>query len=362
MIKHYLFIALLFSFCIQAEEQLKVLHLTFHKGCKQEFEKVAHELSLDLTTWFIPNLPPYYFDEQAKGNALYNIGHDRAERIWLSHKDYFETFDVILTSDTAPLARIFLQNGWTKPLLVWICNRFDYTDATSLDCDFPDPEFYELFSHAMSLRNVKMIAYTAFEHHYTKTKGVDTGNLTITPIGFNDLLDNAEVSCIPQDIIKSNTFFLPPYHNETIFMNLSEKCINLGIPAYCGRYNGPLNLKDFKGIIHLPYSWSNLALFENMQMGIPYFIPSIKFLHELLLQGKYFHPNASCLIHEELYKLSEWYSPENSAIFTYFDSWEDLQEKIAKGDYDEIRKQTLLHAHKKKETMLERWKAIFKGL
>jgi len=57
------------------------------------------------------------------------------------HKDYFDTFDVIVTSGTAPLHESFLQNGWTKPLIIWICNRFDYCDYASLDCNFPDQEY-----------------------------------------------------------------------------------------------------------------------------------------------------------------------------------------------------------------------------
>ena len=48
-------------------------------------------------------------------------------------------------------------------------------------------------------------------------------------------------------------------------MNLFEFCTTLGIKSYCGRYNGPDDLRDFKGVIHIPYAWSNFALFENME-------------------------------------------------------------------------------------------------
>ena len=112
---------------IEANEtkQTKALHLTFHKGCESELATISEALSIELQTWFIPDLPVHFLDGVAHGNALYNIGHERAERIWNLHKEYFEQFDVIITSDTAPLARIFLQNGFKKPLIIWICNRFD---------------------------------------------------------------------------------------------------------------------------------------------------------------------------------------------------------------------------------------------
>src|SRR5207249_2486069 len=138
-----------------------VLHLTFHEGVANEFAGVAKELSLDLTTWNIHRLPPKFFDPQTQGVVLFNVGHDRAQRIWEKHKDFFNSFDVIVTSDTAPLARIFLQNDFKKHLVIWICNRFDYCDYANLDCYFPDPDFYKLFKEAAKKPNVTIAGYTA---------------------------------------------------------------------------------------------------------------------------------------------------------------------------------------------------------
>jgi hypothetical protein len=98
-----------------AAAPLKVLHLTFHKGCAQQVQAIAQNLSLDLTTWYIPDLPPKFFDGQAEGNALYNIGHTRAKNIWQLHAAFFHQFDLIFTSDTAALSRIFLQNNSQIP-------------------------------------------------------------------------------------------------------------------------------------------------------------------------------------------------------------------------------------------------------
>lgn len=190
-----------FLFC----SPLKVLHLTFHRGCANEIEIVAQRLSLDLTTWYIQELPPYFFDEVSNGSCLYNIGHDRAERIWNKHKAYFELFDIILTSDTAPLSRIFLQNKWAKPLIIWVCNRFDYCDHASLDCDFPDDEYYRLFSQASKQNNVAIIGYTEFEHVYAESKGIHLGNLTIQPSGA--CTKSSAYSLIPANILKNSTFF-----------------------------------------------------------------------------------------------------------------------------------------------------------
>jgi hypothetical protein len=95
---HSLFI---FAEALDRHRPLKVLHMALHKGCINDFAEVARELSLDLTSWFIQD-DPVRFDKHARGNAIYNIGHDRAKRVWENNKDYFNQFDVIVTSDPAP--------------------------------------------------------------------------------------------------------------------------------------------------------------------------------------------------------------------------------------------------------------------
>ncbi len=343
-------------------KQLKVLHLGFHPGCAQDFEYVAQQLSLDLTTILITRQPAGWFDGGPTNFSVYNIGHTRAKKVWDKHKELFEQFDVIVTSDTAPLSRIFLQNGWKKPLVIWICNRFDYYDAASLDCQFPDQEYYQLFRNAIHQPNVTVVGYTPYEHFYAQQKNVYTGTLTIKPcaepkndVNQGAIPQNMQQSSIPKTVKKSETFFIPPYHNDTIFCDLAGICRNLGISVYRGRYNGPGDLKDFKGIIHLPYAWSNLALFENLANGLPYFIPSEKFVLELSRMGNYFFSNLSAIT----IKYSEWYLPEHKDIFVYFDSWQDLAYKIKTTDYGALRKRMKTFSENHRSSMLNKWSSVF---
>ena len=352
-----LLVFLLLNHLPLSSNSLKVLHLTFHRGCATEIEAVSKKLSLDLTTWYIPELPPYFFDELSQGNAYYNVGHDRAERVWNKHKQYFESFDVILTSDTAPLSRIFLQNQWKKPLIIWVCNRFDYYDAASLDCDFPDKEYYDLFSQAATQKNVTIIAYTEIEHMYAKSQNAHLGNLTIPPSGA--YISELTHSSIPQHILKKETFFLPPYHNETVFLNLFQHCTNLGIKSYCGRYNGFADLQDFKGVIHIPYAWSNLAFFENLHLGIPYFIPSKALMLSFISRGAFFRDPQFT---EKFLNASEWYSDKYSPFIVYFDSWKDLLVKLNTYDYHGNRQKILNLAKKHEEKVFSSWQTVFDHL
>lgn|SRR5579872_304683 len=333
---------------------LNILHLSFHKGCIREINTIAQQLHLNVTSVFVPDIAPYQFDGYSTGNALYNIGRERAYHIWHKHKDYFNQFDAIITSDTAPLARIFLQNDYQKPLIIWICNRFDYTDYGSLDCDFPDAHYYDLFNQAHDKKNVFTIPYTAFESLYAQQHNVVFNHDVVRPTGI--IAHEPIISQIPAYINKSKTFFIPPYLNDSS-LNVTQACLQQQISTYQGRYNGPDDLQEFKGIIHIPYAWSNVAFFENIQHGLPYFVPSLSFMLEHLEKGKIWWMNSHYFEHN--YHLSEWYCDEHRDIITYFDSWDDLKNKIESTDFDALRTKIKTYAQQLHNKTIEQWRNIF---
>jgi len=337
----------------------KVLHLTLHKGCHREVMWLGEQLGLDLTSIFIQDKPPCWLDDETVGNAIYNVTAERARKTWLKHKNFFESFDLIITSDTAPLSRIFLQNGWKKPLIIWICNRFDYADKATAGNTFPDAAYYALMRDALTMPNVRIVGYTPYEITYAHSRNVMVPHMVIKPCAAV-IKDASFASSIPSEINKSETFFIPAYHNDRIF-NLEGECKRIGIRAYCGRYNGPEDLKDFKGVIHFPYAWSNLALFENIQHGITYYLPSKKFFCELTNSGRYFSSGMSL----QTISLSEWYAPEHADFFVYFDSWQDLKNKISQETplIREIRQHKIkMLAEKHRAKTIQQWKSLIHSL
>jgi len=350
-------ILLLCNFCAVFEAApFKILHMSLHKGCINDFAEVAQELSLDCTNWYIHDSRDQ-FDPEAKGNDIYNITAERAKQVWQLNKEYFDEFDAIITSDTAPLSRIFLQNDWEKPLIIWICNRFDYHDGQSGSGKFPDKAYYDLFRAAIDKPNVKIISYTPYEHYYAHQKGVPIGTLTIRPIG---CLPKEPIekftSAIPATIHKAETIFIYPRMSAEQSKHVQEKCTNVGITTYYSIYNGPDDLTDFKGVLYFPYAWSNLALFENIQRGIVHFVPTEQFVKEISRNEPIPHFTSTN------FRLCDWYCDEYKDLFVYFDSWQDLQEKVKTTDYqslhEKIKKAGLAHWHKN----LDAWKDLFEEL
>lgn len=315
---------------------MKLLHVSYHKGCINDFSIVAEKLGIE--------------HEHFKGfdSPCYNMGKDIANDIYNRHKEYFDSFDIILTSDTAPLARIFLQNNFNR-LVIWICNRFDYGDRSTNTCGFPDVAYYDLFREANTLSNVDIISYTDFEHIYANSKGVPISNFTIKPIGHNlfgeDTIQNRE-----------NLFFISQYHNDNLFMNLTQKCEGIGIKCYHGTHIGPNDLKGFKGIIHIPYAWSNLALFENLHNGLVYFLPSKEFLLRLSKGHNFWWQDVGFL--DSHIESSEWYHKDYRECFVYFDSWEDLRNKVQNTDYIAKKKVIADTAQWHIDNYMNAWKDI----
>ncbi len=343
---------------------MKILHLTHHSGCLADIEYITTKLGHNITS--------VYYD---KG---YNISHDLANSSWQEKKDIYNSYDVVITSDTAPLSRIFLQNmdEFKGFLIVWICNRFDFCDKKNNSVGFPDKDYYSLLRKSLSHPRVKIIPNTEFDCYHTRRKNINVENFIIKPIGKK--LDNSINYVIPKSIPeKKELFFIKNYHNDTIFVDLEAKCKKLGIPAYRfkNRHGGTSDIADFKGIIHIPYAWSTWLFFENLQAGIPYFIPSRKFLlrisiiQNILLLGKIFKKNFwfqnyydSILFNWDRLKIAEWYCAENSDVLVYFDSWNDLVEKINNTDFRAQREKIKAWGEKHTTNTLQQWENVFDGI
>lgn len=337
----------------------KVLHMGFHNGCTKDVEYVCKLNGFDFHHM-------RFNDGITEGNKIYNVSEEIANNAWKKYKDYYNSFDLIITSDTAPISRTLLQNNFEKPLIIWVCNRFDYFDWQTYDGTFPDEKYYEMIKNANN-KNIKICPYTPFEKIYAKTKKCDDNfGKMIQPVGSKTLgmVHDSEDrgSPIPKDIIKEETFFIPPYRNDVEILKVSDILSKMNIKNCATRYGSPIELESFRGIVHIPYAWSNLALFENLNLGITYFLPSLKFWKEIdssIKPNGLFFSNPKIL---QFLKYSEWYSPYNKDNFVFFDSWEHLRylsENYNVEEFIERKKTITLKSKERNNKNLNKWKDIF---
>lgn len=60
----------------------------------------------------------------------------------------------------------------------------------------------------------------------------------------------------------------------------------------------------------------------------------------------------------ELLLGTEWYNPQNAALFEYFNSWEDLVAKLGATDYDARGARIRQWAERHTRSTLNRWRLI----
>jgi len=303
----------------------RVLHLSFHLGLRREVEAIACLLNITID----------YEDFPAAGrdsNFKYNLDREHATRIWRAHGERWrQNYDVVITSDTAPISRVFLEERrWVgKRLIVWICNRFDYHHAPA-EHGFPDPDFYDLMRQAGNGSMggaVRLVANTEFERRYAAVKGVGISEAVVTPIGLasSDVCRAPAPSYIsaPGEAVRSaglalelgggfkeatdipivdpsEMMFLPARGNEVYMEGM---CLFLGISCntkvgslaewttrlaltrnngFPNLYRDARELTRYKAVLHVPYSWSTLAFWEFLQAGLVVVVPTARFFMQLI--------------------------------------------------------------------------------
>lgn len=347
----------------------RFLHISFHEGCLSEFDNLADELGFTVENLIVPQLSPAEYDGKTSDvTEKYFITEQRAQDIWDKNRKLFEQYDGIITSDVGPLCRIFLQQNFKKPLLIWCCNRFDINVNPAKHPDYPDQTYYDLFQEAQSRPNVAIIGYTDYEKVHAENCGITSIQTIIEPIGFHPKYFYRQViKSVPRHVDKPNTFFVRDYYNERWF-HLNRLLKQANIPVYCGAYAGPNDLADFKGFIHIPCVMSNFHLFENLHNGIVHFIPTKEFFSYLYENKRlrfifwYHKDRQQRPTLQDVFNYCEWYNPKHKDLFVFFDSWEDLSAKIQKTDFETKRKNILAFAKNHKKEKLQQWKQVFESL
>jgi len=331
----------------------KILHISHHIGCFKDQNYVLKQLGYDVVNF-------KFYDK------VFQITKNIADNFWNEKKDYLNSFDYILTSDTAPLSRIFLENQheFKSKLIIWICNRFDYRMET-------EKKFYELFSEAEKNPNIKIIPYTHFEKIWCEYKGIKINQDTITPIGKTLPEDEKNIPNIKyycdeyggKDELPEADVIVPIYYNDNIFFKMSEYLKNKNILVYNGGYNSPNQLKKYKAFITMPDAFSKFLAFEMIHSKIPVILPSKKCLFKLSKQEPYFFniwgSGGANFLQEEWIDWCEWYDPNLINCRLYYDSIEEIPEIIKNIDKNQMDEHFNNGSKYLENRSLNKWKNFY---
>lgn len=338
----------------------KTLHITNHIGTTKNLENVFQYLKSEYTFNIeliteLCNFPLY-------------ITKDAADNIWhnqYKNRLFSQGYTTLVFSDTSMYARPFLQNieDHSLKIIVYVTNRFDWGIW-----GFSDKEFIDLYAKSSLHKRVIFISDNRYDQYYTSLHNIN--------FYYNDI-----VRLTPKIISNKNWIVNPPLSKMFVYnrgtkiddyMHLIKADSMIGVDLDIfgenyKRYRDQEHICEYIGYIHLPYQTNIQSLWENLGYGIVYFIPSQKFFNELLFTADWYYWEEKTKPYN-LLKLSvflaEWYQEENADYFIYFDSWEDLQEKINfySKNTDELiaKKKLILSTIKNSNSQnLAKWHNIF---
>lgn len=335
----------------------KVLHLSHHYGCLKDHQYVCKELGLELINVF-----SLWDTVLPKGS--FHMNQELAKSIWKNNEKYFQSFDFIITSDTAPLSRIVLENfdKFDGTLIIWVSNRFDYNMSDDLS-------YYDLFKKYITHPRVKVVPYTEFENVWMTRFGIKTNYPVIKPIGLTipDPLSENEPHIMGFDgnyelNLDGGDVLVSRYHNDTKFQNSRNICEKFGLKTGTATYRGAEELKKlsklYECFLIFPDAYSKFTTFELMQIGMPVILPSEDLLLKLSKKPNYFFSTG---VIENTVSMCEWYNEYYEKFAVYFEDLSGIGEavKMVKENKEIILK--IMHdcARIHKERTMNQWKEIY---
>ena len=342
----------------------KVLHLSHHYGCLKDHQYVCDKLGLDLTNKLS------IWNDIIKRD-VYLITKAIADSTWKEHKDYFNSFDFIITSDTAPLSRIFLENidEFKGQLIVWVCNRFNYEMHD-------DVGYHNLMNESVGKDNVKIIPYTKFESMWAEAYKVNLTEDVIRPIGVSidkPLSESEDLNLIGfggdyGDELKGGDVLVSRYHNDTLWQDSVKMMEHFNLSADPCKYRGYKGLvelaKKYEAYFILPEQYSKFAAFELMNIGLPVILPSEEFLLHLSSAKNHSTGNNYWFgsgLYKDTTNVCEWYNEYYDQFALYIDDFEDIPEtfKIVKEHKKKIRGIMKKCAKEHQSKTLDQWRKIY---
>jgi hypothetical protein len=344
-------------------KKAKALHITNHKGTIRNINNVIHMLNMDLDMDL----------ETRNCNFPFFISFQDSHAIWNEYKDIVcgGGFDYLIFTDTSMYARPFLQflHSHKAKIIIYVTNRFDWGMW-----GFIDRTFYELYS-AMSHRESERVVFCSdnkYDMFYASLHNIrflfDT-NIRLTP-----KLSEQLVMPLEKNVDEGRIFIynrgtkLDKY--EAVLKRLSVVYDIFG-PIPDTPYVDEKHICEYVGYLHLPYQVNIQSLWENLGAYIIYFIPSVKFIKELISNTDWYYweeKSGKSYYNVELVEksidLSEWYCDENACLFEYFDSWEHLKEilgsKYKSWQYISTKKETIRkYMIENEKVNMNRWRDIF---
>jgi hypothetical protein len=282
-----------------------------------------------------------------------NIDEKMCDDFYEQYKNTLDKYDGFICGYPPAFAQLYEK--FNKPIFVIAATRYEYPYT------FDKKKWEKFNKYLIENKNITKISNNLFDKYYC------------------ELFTEAEWKYIPSLCEYTNAKYNKQSDNIILFSK-TKKIDKLVNKDFLGRYTWQ-ELYSNKAIVHIPYNYSTMSIFEQYTANVPLIFPDKKYLLELFLKNEcmseisfrqvfkknpdsiletFEDPNVFNNLNTFIKNLdySDFYSKEWMPHIEYFSSEEDLKYKINNLNFDEISINMSIKNLERKEKIYNLWKEI----
>lgn len=321
----------------------KALHITNHVGTIANINNVFNLLGEPEKLCTIKSSLPVH------------VSSEYADWLWISYEEMISEYDTVIITDTSMYARAFFQNmdKHNLKIIVYVTNRFDWGLFDMHDDD--RPIYTDLYSRMSKHPRVYFCADNRYDQYYCLLSDIR--------FYYGDIIRLTPILRPPTQYIHNKAFVYDRGSPLHCYLNaLQDNIIEYDLFGNnYGRFNDMSHISEYKCIFHLPYQTNVQLLWENLGYSNVYLIPSKQFIEHLITTVDWYYWEEKSKNQDILKKsieLAEWYQPELTELFVFFDSWEDLNNKFYNTDFDAKKHTIHNYMVNHNDMYIKKWKHI----
>jgi hypothetical protein len=286
-----------------------------------------------------------------------NIDDDLCDLFYKTYKDKLEKYDGFVVTHTPVFSKLYEK--FNKPIICVASTRYEFPYTFNKD------KWENLNYYLTNNKNIIKISNNLFDKYYCET------------------LAGGEWKYIPS-LCEYTEAKYNKKNDRVVLFSKNKKINGLVNKELLGRYKWE-ELFNNKAIVHIPYNYSTMSIFEQYTANVPLLFPSKEYLTSLFLNKEamteisylqvfnkkpedllqaFYNPNLynNLQIFLDNLDYADFYNLEWMPYIEYFSSEKELQEKTTSLNFDIISKNMQQKNEERKNKIYSLWSEILKDI
>ena len=274
-----------------------------------------------------------------------SIDQRMVSRFYRKYRSVLDEYDGFVHSFPPAFALLF--EPFEKPVITIACTRFDYPTL---------PDRYSWLIEGLRRMaksgQLLMVANNLLDQHYVERfVGIPARHIS----SLCNYMEKTKTSTTEKEFLL--------WTRGGQHMDLPQISKNFSISD---RYDRE-KIRNFKGVVHLPYNLSIMSAFEHYWQNIPMYFPDLElqetwFEQESNALSEVLFPGSPLFFEKELIGLADWYDPNNMSEVRHFSSKAHLASLLEEDDSEEISEKMFESNQRRKSLVYAQWDSLMQGI